>query len=436
MATGNPIKKALLNSEVFTLSYSGKENKQDILQREPSKLIDHVEKSAEGHLFWGDNLPILLSLLKAPEINGKVDLVYIDPPFASGASFVSRKQSNAYADNLSGATYIEYLRKRLVVLYELLSDRGSLYLHLDSRMVFPVKVILDEVFGESNFRNFIVRQKSNPKNYTRKSFGNIADYILFYTKTDDYIWNKQTEKLSDDQLKEYRYVDEKGRRHMRVPLHAPGVRNGSSGEEWRGIKPPIGKHWQYKPDTLEQLDQAGHIHWSTNGNPRKKVYLDENLGKPVQDIWMNFKDAHNQNISITGYPTEKNPEMMERIIRASSNEGSIVLDCFAGSGTTLDIAGKMKRFWIGIDSSFEAIQTISRRIEQGTEKMGDFVSSKSQTDYHQTCLFQNPNRRFNLSVDTEFVEQLANKFDNNEDGRLNYLLSLVFAKEKEIAIAT
>ena len=106
---------------------------------------------------------------------------------------------------------------------------------------------------------------------------------------------------------------------MRVPLHAPGVRNGETGGEWKGMLPPPGKHWQYKPSTLDQLDADGHIHWSSSGNPRKKVYLDEHEGVSVQDIWMDFKDAHNQNIMITGYPTEKNPELLERIVKASSS---------------------------------------------------------------------------------------------------------------------
>jgi adenine-specific DNA-methyltransferase len=428
MATGNPIKKTLISDEEFTISYVGKESRENIVNGTKAVLIDHNEPEAEGHLLLGDNLTIMRSLYDNSDIAGKVDLVYIDPPFASGSSFSSRKLVNAYSDSLIGASYIEFLRKRLILLYELLSQQGSIYVHLDSRMIFPIKLILDEIFGQSNFRSFITRKKSNPKNYTRKTFGNIADYILFYSKSDDYIWNKQTESLSEDHLKEYRYFDENGRQHMRVPLHAPGIRHGESGKEWRGIKPPIGKHWQYTPETLEQLDKNGHIHWSSNGNPRKKVYLDEHLGAGVQDIWMDFKDAHNQNVKITGYPTEKNPDLLKRIISASSNKDSIVLDCFAGSGTTLDISGQLERKWIGIDSGIESIQTICTRFEMGREKMGDFVSCQKSNTFSQQTLFRDSPRLFSFSCDVEHFNLLQSKVSLDKDDRFNSLIKTLLCK--------
>ena len=217
---------------------------------------------------------------------------------------------------------------------------------------------------------------------------------------------------------------------MRVPLHAPGERNGSSGEEWRGIKPPLGKHWQYTPETLEQMDRDGHIHWSINGNPRKKVYLDEHLGAGVQDIWMNFKDAHNQNVQITGYPTEKNPDLLRRIISASSQEDSIVLDCFAGSGTTLDIAGQLKRRWIGIDSGIESIETICKRFEMGREKMGDFVSNQKHCTSFQNSLLQESPRVFSFSCDIDFLEVLYRKFNVNGEDRFNSLVRLIILDSK------
>jgi adenine-specific DNA-methyltransferase len=272
-------------------------------------------------------------------------------------------------------------------------------------MICESKIILDEVFGANNFRALITRKKSNPKNYTSKSYGNIADYVLFYSKTSSYIWNRQTTAPSEEHLKEYRYIDEKGWRHMRVPLHAPGIRNGETGGEWKGMMPPPGKHWQYKPSTLDQLDSDGHIHWSSNGNPRKKVYLDEHEGVSVQDIWLDFKDAHNQNIRITGYPTEKNPQLLERIVRASSNEGSIVMDCFAGSGTTLDVAGKLGRRWIGVDESCEAIATICQRITNGTARMGCFKQS-ARPEAEEALLFEEEPRVFGLSIAGNLLEPL------------------------------
>ena len=178
--------------------------------------------------------------------------------------------------------------------------------------------------------------------------------------------------------REYNYIDSKtGKRFKKVPVHAPGVRNGETGKLWRGKLPPPGKHWQYPPATLDEMDKRGEIYWSASGNPRRKIFFDQNGGVPLQDIWLEYRDAHNQNIHITGYPTEKNLEMLNLIIEASSNEGDLVLDCFAGSGTTLIAANQLGRNWIGIDNSPEAIKTTVGRFQFGTKPMGDFIERKA-----------------------------------------------------------
>lgn len=395
------------------MTYPGKLGVSEIISGNRAESLAVLREGAEGRLHCGENLDTLRAFLDDPEIRGKVDLIYIDPPFATGSDFESRSQTHAYADSLKGSQYLEFIRQRIVVLRELLSCDGSIYVHLDSRMVCAAKIIMDEVFGVECFRSLITRKKSNPKNYTRNTYGNIADYILFYSKTQDYIWNRQTVDPSEELLNEYRYLDAKGRRHMRVPIHAPGIRNGETGREWKGMLPPPGKHWQYKPSTLDELDKAGHIHWSSNGNPRKKVYLDEHEGVSVQDIWMDFKDAHNQNVKITGYPTEKNPALLERIIRASSNKGSLVLDCFAGSGTTLDVAGSLGRKWIGIDRGFESIATICHRISQGTARMGDFRSSSEQTNEGYFS-FKEDARHFDFLIERHLLDDLKSYSQETE----------------------
>jgi adenine-specific DNA-methyltransferase len=363
-----------------TLNYEGKKEEKDILATEPAKV--QVLWGNENHpnrLYYGDNLSILASLL--PDYKGKVRLIYIDPPYATKSVFQSRSQNDAYADLLVGAHYIEFIRERLIFLRELLAKDGSIYVQLDENMAFYIKVIMDEVFGNKNFRNWITRKKCNPKNYTRKTYGNISDYIIFYTKSDEYVWSRSIEKWTDEHAKkEYTYIEEgTGRRYKKVPVHAPGLRNGETGKPWKGMSPPPGKHWQYTPKTLDEMDKRGEIYWSPTGNPRRKIYLDNTEGVPVQDIWLDFKDAHNQNINITGYPTEKNPALLRRIIEASSNAGDVVLDCFSGSGTTLDVASQLKRKWIGIDNSPEAIATTLKRFYKGTEPMGDFVSERNGT---------------------------------------------------------
>ncbi|BAY18279.1 DNA methylase N-4/N-6 domain protein [Anabaenopsis circularis NIES-21] len=395
MATGIPNKRNrngnLRNgSETsFRLEYEGKVGVEEIFNISPAQLncVISVEKQPRNRLIYGENLRVLRALLDDVNIAGKIKLIYIDPPYATGSGFESRKQSHAYDDLLGGADYLEFLRQRLILLKELLAEDGSIYVHLDENMAFPVKVLMDEIFGFKNFRNWITRKKCNPKNYTRKQYGNVSDYILFYTKSESYVWNQAFEAWTvDTAKKEYQYVEkETGRCYKKVPIHAPGIRNGATGQLWRGMLPPPGKHWQYTPEKLDEMDAKGEIYWSATGNPRRKVYLDESKGIPVQDIWLDFKDAHNQNIKITGYPTEKNPEMLRRIILASSNKDDLVLDAFSGSGTTVAVAEELERQWIAIDNSFLAIETTVHRLARGTEIMGDFVNS-NKTQVQQISL--------------------------------------------------
>ncbi len=368
------------DTQEFRLEYPGKKSEETILATPAGRYVPNAAYvGGENRLYHADNLAVLAALALDKEVLGTVKLVYIDPPFATAAAFESRKQKHAYDDHLVGPAFVESLRERLILIHRLLADDGSLYLHLDERMIFHFRVVLDEIFGEKNFRNCITRKKCNPKNYTRKTYGNVADYILFYTKGDTYVWNRPVEPWDEVKaMKEYQYVDEDGRRYKKVPVHAPGVRNGETGKEWRGKMPPPGKHWQYIPATLDEMDARGEIYWSPTGNPRRKIYLENSAGIPVQDIWMDMRDAHNQNIHITGYPTEKNPALLARIIKASSNPGDLVMDCYAGSGTTLVTAAELGRKWIGVDRSDEAIKTILHRLSNGTDRMGDFVNEQSK----------------------------------------------------------
>ena len=413
------------------LSYEGKKTEEEILETSPAKLTRLWSKrgrqTKDNRLCFGENLSVLAALAEDPAVRGKVKLVYIDPPYATKSVFQSRKQANAYADLLEGAHYLEFLRERLILLRELLADDGSIYVHLDENMAFHVKVIMDEVFGRANFRNWITRKKCNPKNYTRKTYGNVSDYILFYSKSDDYIWHRPVEVWTENRAaKEYQYIEPgSGRRYKKVPIHAPGTRNGETGKPWRGMLPPPGKHWQYLPSTLDEMDARGEIYWSATGNPRRKIYLDASNGVPVQDIWFDFRDAHNQNIRITGYPTEKNPLLLQRIIEASSDAGDLVLDCFSGSGTTLDVAHRLERRWIGIDNSPEAIKATLERFANGLEPMGDFVKKLEKLEQLETeeatlpmlDLFQeNSAKPENVSKHTpirEFELLAAEAYDNS-----------------------
>lgn len=370
----------------YHLSYAGKKTADEILagpKSEPAQVfsVTRAPDSWRNRLYYSDNVRTLRTLLNDHEICQQVKLIYIDPPFATGSVFESRNGKRAYEDVAFGAAYIEFIRERVILLRELMHVEGSIYLHLDEKMACPIKIIMDEVFGPSNFRNFITRKKSNRKNYTRKQYGNISDYILFYSRTEHYTWHRPHVPWTEDSAVEYNYTEpESGRRFMKVPIHAPGLRRGETGEPWRGMMPPPGKHWQYIPKTLDEMDARGEIYWSPNGNPRRKIYLDESRGIPIQDIWLDCRDAHNQNIHITGYPTEKPIDMLRQIIEASSDVGDLVLDCFVGSGTTIISAEESNRKWIGIDSGLEAIMTTVTRLAKGSEPMGDYVNGKKKKE--------------------------------------------------------
>ncbi len=339
-------------------------------------------------LYYADNLIVLKKLLNDEAVRGNIKLIYIDPPYNTGADFETRNQEFAYSDRFSVEEYLSFMRDRLIVMRDLLSQEGSIYVQLDCNMVFHVKLLMDSIFGINNFRGMITRKKCKPKNYTRKTYGNISDYILFYTKSNAPTWNRPYDQWEDEKVKkEYPFVEEgTGRRYKRVPIHAPGVRNGATGSEWRGLLPPPGKHWQYTPDKLDELDANNEIYWSSTGNPRRKVYLDQSKGVPVQDIWLDFLDVNNQNSVQTGYPTEKNIEMIKRIIEASSNEGDLIMDCFAGSGTTLVAAEELKRQWIGIDIGDVAIETIRDRLQNGSKKLSELDKFRSNKE-SQRSLF-------------------------------------------------
>ncbi|MCI0404669.1 MAG: site-specific DNA-methyltransferase [candidate division Zixibacteria bacterium] len=322
-------------------------------------------------LIHGDNLDAISFLKKDPKIYGKVRLIYADPPYGTKQSFtvtddristISRVNGGrvAYNDSLSGKAYLDFLGQRLSAIRDLLADDGSIYLHIDSKMGHYVKCLMDEIFGQEHFINDITRIKCNPKNFARNGYGNIKDMVLFYSKTKKNIWNnpRQSIQIDNGDLR-FRSVDAAGRLYTTTPLHAPGeTTNGATGQPWKGILPPPGRHWRYQPNLLDKLDKEGLVEWSSTGNPRKKIYADEVMkaGVKVQDVWV-FKDPQNPK-----YPTEKNLEMLKMIVEASSEPNDIVLDPFCGSGTTLVAAQSLGRKWIGIDSSKEAISLCKKRL--------------------------------------------------------------------------
>ncbi len=359
---------------MISLEYKNKLSEACVLSKHDrgELLTENGMKGHENKLIFGDNLKVLKCLLYDLNLSKSIDLIYIDPPFSTRNTFkigktrtstISFAQSDetAYEDNLIGAEFIEFLRQRLILMRELMSDKASIYLHIDYKIGHYVKIMMDEIFGISNFRNDIARIKCSPKNFSRKGYGNIKDLILFYSKTGKYTWHEPREAFKGDEVRKlFLKVDENGRHYTTIPLHAPGeTANGSTGKAWRGILPPKGRHWRSDPAELENLDKAGLVEWSKNNVPRKRIFMEDarERGKRVQDIW-EYKDP-----MYPQYPTEKNIELVRRIITTSSDEDDVVMDCFLGSGTTIMAANELGRRWIGIDNSKPALDTVQKRLK-------------------------------------------------------------------------
>ena len=330
-----------------------------------------------NRLIYGDNLLAMAALLagdeNTPSLRGKIDLFYIDPPFDSKADYrtkitlpggdVEQKptviEQFAYSDTWADGTasYLAMIVPRLCLMRELLSDHGSLYVHLDWHVGHYVKVVMDELLGRENFQNCVVWKRGPGKSHP-KSFGHNTDYILFYTKGTEYLWNKQFTELSEEYLRSFKQ-DSRGQ-YVTTPLHSG--KPAKHVPVWRGVKPPEGRGWAYKIDTLEKFDKEGRIEWSGEGIPRLKRYLDEIEGAVVQELWTDIKPVLGKSGDHLGYATQKPDELLERIIKSSSNEGSLVADIFGGSGTTAAVAEKLGRRWIVADLGKPACMIMRKRL--------------------------------------------------------------------------
>lgn len=341
------------------LIYPGKLPAADVLATPPAVLRPvfamHDLPDIDA-VYAGDNIAIMAALRQ--KLQGKIDLVYIDPPYATGRDFVDADGLLHFGDRAKGANFIEELRHRLILIHELLSERGTLYLHIDQKMSHYARVLLDEIFGPRNFISDIARVKCSPKQIDRAAFGNMKDVIYVYAKRKGtHIWNDVREPLTKEQVeRQLPHVNDEGRRSATVPPHAPGeTKNGPTGQPWRDRRPPKGSHWQYPPKFLDELDAKGRIAWSRTGNPRRYIYEDEHRGNKIQDVWLNFKDPGKKAAS---YSTQKNQDMLDLIVANSSSPESVVLDAYAGSGSALMAAHKQGRRFIAIDASPESIEAI------------------------------------------------------------------------------
>lgn len=346
-------------------------------ERDLGALFAGQAEDVRNLLAWGDNKLVASSLLS--EYAGQVRLAYIDPPFDTGTDFSFRVEvgdatltkapsvleEHAYRDTWSGgrSSYLRMMYERIVLIHDLLSEDGSLYLHCAPNVSHYLKILCDEVFGPQRFRAEIVWKRVAGHGDAKK-WSPVHEVILHYSKGDTFVWNPPREPL-DEAYAGTKYVhdDGDGRGPYRLDnLTSPNPRPNMM-YEWRGFPSPP-KGWRYSLATMTELDGDGRIHKPVDKakRPQLKRYLAENEGHLVDDVWDDIPPVNSQAVERSGYDTQKPLALLERIIEASSNPGDIVADIFCGSGTTLVASERLGRRWVGCDLGRFAIHTTRKRL--------------------------------------------------------------------------
>ncbi len=357
-----------------------------------------------NQLYFGDNLSVLREHIP----DESVDLIYLDPPFNSNATYNVLFKERSGEDSAAQITafddtwhwtidserayqevvtdgpdklgkllqamrdflgqndmmaYLTMMAQRLAELHRVLKPTGSIYLHCDPTASHYLKLLMDSVFGGTNFRNEIAWKRTTSHNDARRNYSSVADSLLFYSKSEQYFFQAQHVPYTQDYIdRNFKYTDEKGRRYSAENLRSPGPRPNLT-YDYKGYKPHA-NGWTVSLQRMQRLDAEGRLHFpkSKNGRIRLKRFLEEMPGVPSGNVWDDIRPIGSQAQERLGYPTQKPEALLERIVKASSNEGDIVLDPFCGCGTAIAVAERLKRRWIGIDVTHVAISLMKHRL--------------------------------------------------------------------------
>ena len=388
---------------------------------------DKYERS--GLLFHGDNKDVLAHLL-ANGFRGKVKLIYIDPPFDSGADYVRKVQLRGnfnaskiegeeytlgeqvqYTDIWANDNYLQFMYERLLMLKELLAENGSILLHCDDARNSYLRLILDEVFGSDNFRNEIIWKRSTSTGLSSKRCGTLHDTIYWYSKGHNYKFNMQYHDHDEAYLKRAK-KDDNGRLYIPIPTGNPG-RRPNLYYEYKGYWPhPNGYKWTR--EKMEQLDREGRLVFPEDKNARiqYKQYLDEVKGVKLQDLWLDIPAVNPVAVERTEFPTQKPMGLLDRIISMCTENGDLVLDAFIGSGTTAVCAQELGRRWIGCDINKGAIQTTAKRLQSIMRHQAEAAGDPQQASLDETE--QEAPRPAQLSFTTWRVNDYDLQIQHNE----------------------
>jgi DNA modification methylase len=434
----------------YRLEYAGKMKREEVLAQTPAapwQLVrsfcserPHADKRWRNLLVWGDNLLALRELLadqQGPDrfgTKGKIRLIYIDPPFATKQDFMKDKEK-AYRDKVLGAQFIEFLRRRLILLCELLADGGSIFVHLDWKKGHYIKAALDEVFGEENFVTEIIWRRTTA-HFTAERFAFVHDSIFQYSRNGQFIYKKPPVRHSSEYLSfKYKHEDVEGGRYRLSD--ASGAGQGEPRVFFgRKISPPRGRHWPSQK--YIDVNLKDYV-LGEDGMPQKKSYL---KGATIGSVWDDISPINSQAEERLEYPTQKPEELLERVISSSSNDGDIILDCFAGSGTTAAVAEKLGRRWIAMDCGKLAIYTTQKRIFSLTATIGatkkDDRSELERVDDWDEHLKNAPSvllitekaRKGECDVTLELLHDVATLARNHDLVKKRAALSLVCPEDK------
>ena len=388
--TPEPIEgQALLDNFTRTLRYKGNYDIKGKLVRgmplyemKTVETVGEAEKAKQNLVIRGECVSACAYLKEKGIL---VDLVYIDPPFASGADYsktvyirqnpklakalkqaeeeleiedLKSFEEKMYGDVWNKEKYLNWMYENLCAIKSVMSETASIYVHLDYHIGHYVKILMDEIFGEDNFRNEIIWKRSTAHNDS-KGFGNLHDTIYYYSKSNDYLFATQYVPYSQDYIDTYyRHKDPDGRVFLDRDLSAKGLQGAGYTYNWKG---KVG-YWRCPIKTMEQYEKENRLYYTENKTPRYKQYLDEMPGVPAQDIWTDVYAVNSQADERVDYSTQKPEALLERIIKASSDENMIVADFFGGSGVTAAVANKLNRRFIHCDVGINSIQTVRDRL--------------------------------------------------------------------------
>lgn len=390
-------------------------------------------------IFWGDNLQVMSHMLK--DYRGKIDLIYIDPPFDSKADYKkkievkgigktetdsSSFEEKQYGDIWTNDEYLQFMYERIILIRELLSDSGNVFIHCDWHKSSYLRIICDEIFGNNNFVNEIIWKRKGGSSNPSKQLDVATDTILWYRKTEKAIFNTQFSKDSAETqqyiLERFKNIDKNGRQFMKSPIVSPNYRENLI-YEYKGYIPPA-NGWSISKEVMQEWDDAGKLYFPENGNRiYRKIYLDEYPGQPISNIWTDIYVINPMALERLDYPTQKPEALIERIIKLASNEKSIIFDCFMGSGTTQNVAMKLGRKFIGADINLGAIQTTTKRLIVTADKLSsddDKYTGFEVYNVNNYDFFRNPVQARKLLLDALEIQPFPQTeiWDGELDGRM------------------